>query len=237
MEELFEEINNINKLIKTENKNEIKHVCEIYGSPSDKLFLIYYKNFIPKQIADNYFELFEKYIIYNTAEQSKIKIAGKEQEIPRKQVAYGEDGTFYNFSGIKVNAISWNNDDIVSKILNKLCCAVNKQFGHNFNFVLINRYANGNDYIGFHADDERDLSENSPIVGLTLGAERNFEFKNIKTGKNFEFQKIKNKSLILHHGSCISMQYPTNMFWKHGLPKRTKINSPRISLTFRKMNI
>lgn len=212
-------------------------ICEIYGSPKDKLFLIYYKSFIPKQIATHYFNLFESTIVYNSAEESKIKIFGKEHEIPRKQVAYGEDGTFYNFSGIRVNAISWHQNNELCKTLLKLRALVNKHFGCNFNFVLINRYADGNDYIGPHADDEKDLSGDSPIVGLTFGAERDFQFKNIKTGLNYEFSKGKNKSLVLYHGSCISMQYPTNQFWKHSLPKRAGVKSPRISLTFRVMNI
>lgn len=224
---------------KTEKQicNKKTQVCEIYGSPQDKLFLIYYKSFIPKQIATKYFNLFESAIVYNSAEESKIKIFGKEHEIPRKQVAYGEDGTFYNFSGLRVDAISWNQNNELCKTLLKLRTLVNKQFGCNFNFVLINRYSDGNDYIGFHADDEKDLFTDTPIVGLTFGAERDFQFKNIKTGLNYEFSKGKNKSLILHHGSCISMQYPTNQYWKHGLPKRASVKSPRINLTFRVMNV
>jgi alkylated DNA repair dioxygenase AlkB len=234
MEELFSEIQTITK--NTEKKRFIQS-CEIYGSPQDKLFVIYYKNFIPKSIADKYFNIFERDIVYNSAESSKIKIFGEEHEIPRKQVAYGDPGTFYNFSGIRVDAISWNQNNELCKVLYKLRCMVNKQFGCNFNFVLINRYADGDDYIGFHADDEKDLSEDSPIVGLTFGSERDFQFKNIKTGKNFSFSTGRNKSLVLHHGSCVSMQYPTNKYWKHGLPKRAGSKSPRINLTFRVMNV
>lgn len=232
MEELFDEI----KSIKPTVENKFKQICEIYGTPQDKLFLIYYKSFIPKHIANNYFELFEKYIVYNSAESSKIKIFGEEHEIPRKQVAYGDPGTFYNFSGIRVDAISWDQNNELCNVLYKLRCMVNKQFGCTFNFVLINRYADGDDYIGFHADDEKDLSDDSPIVGLTFGSERDFQFKSIKTGKNFSFGSGRNKSLVLHNGSCISMQYPTNKYWKHGLPKRAGAKSPRINLTFRVMN-
>lgn len=229
MDELFLDLK-----INNNNKNTFKQVCEIYGTPLDKLFLIYHKNFIPREIADKYFEIFEQEISYNSAESSKIKIFGEEHEIPRKQVAYGDPGTFYNFSGIKVNAISWHQNTKLCKILKMLKCAVDKHFGCSFNFVLINRYADGNDYIGFHADDEKDLANNSPIVGLSFGSEREIQFKNIKNGNNYNF---KNKDLTLNHGSCISMQYPTNKYWKHSIPKRLKIKSPRISLTFRVMNV
>jgi len=237
MDELFEDMKIIQDNKKCNKKdNKIKMFCKIYGTPNDNLFLIYYKSFIPKHIADNYFDLFEKYIIYNSAESSKIKIFGKEIEIPRKQVAYGDPGTFYNFSGLKVDAISWNDDNPLCNVLNKLKTAVNNQFCQNFNFVLINRYANGSDYIGFHADDENDLSYYSPIVGLSFGAERDIQFKNSDSGINYEFDNKKN-SLKLEHGSCISINYPTNNFWKHSIPKRANVKSPRINLTFRVMNI
>jgi alpha-ketoglutarate-dependent dioxygenase alkB family protein 2 len=232
MEELFEEINNVNQQT---NTDKLKLTCDIFGSPQDKLFLIYHKNFISYDTANKIFDILEQNIIYNPDHMSKVKIFGEEHEIPRKQVAYGEPGTFYNFSGTHVDAISWNQDSKLCKILLILKNVVSKQFNCNFNFVLINRYADGNDYIGFHADDEKDLQNDSPIVGLTFGAERDFQFKNIKSGKNYMFNK--SNSLVLHHGSCISMQYPTNQFWKHSVPKRAKIKSPRISLTFRVMNI
>ena len=43
----------------------------------------------------------------------------------------------------------------------------------NFSF----RYKDGNDKMGFHKDDERELCSQTPIASLTLGAERDFIFK------------------------------------------------------------
>lgn len=233
---IFDDFIKDSNIANCETKTKIiKNTCEIIGSPEEKLFLLYYKSFIPKQISQKMFDLFESTIVYNSSEKSKIKIFGEEHEIPRKQVAYGEDGTFYNFSGIKVSAISWNQNNKLCNTLRILKAMLIKQFGYDFNFVLINRYADGNDYIGFHTDDEKDLSLNSPIVGITFGAERDFQFKNIATGQNYNF-KTKNGSLVLHDGSCIVMHYPTNNYWKHSVPKRLKVKSPRISLTFRVMN-
>lgn len=232
MEELFDELLNENNK-KIDKKDRVENFCEIYGSPQDNMFLIYYKKFIPTNIANKFFELFEQHIQYNSVDQSKIKIFGKSYEIPRKQVAYGEKGTFYNFSGIKVDAIDWNQDTPLCNALIKIKLAVSKHFGYDFNFVLINRYADGNDHIGYHADDEDDLFEMCPIVGVSFGAEREFKFKNSASGENFRFGK--KTSLVLNHGSCLSIQYPTNKFWKHSLPKRVGIKSPRVSLTFRVM--
>lgn len=46
-----------------------------------------------------------------------------------------------------------------------------------FDYVLINYYANGNNYIGYHSDDERDLKKNGIIASLSLGASRDFCFQ------------------------------------------------------------
>ena len=226
MDDLFEDMMEYSNKTKkpTKSKKEINQIEKI-GNSKNKLNLVYFKNFLQKQKADEYYKLFEKLIVYNTDEDSKIVIFGKEIEIPRKQVAYGEPGTFYNFSGLKVNAISWNSNDELCKALQSLKNEINKQFNFDFNFVLINRYANGDDYIGYHTDDEKDLSEESPIISVTFGAERDFKFKNKKTDEVVD--------IVLHHGSCLGMMYPTNKYWKHSLPKRKNIKSPRINLTFR----
>ena len=39
------------------------------------------------------------------------------------------------------------------------------------------RYKDGRDKMGFHKDDEKELSKDVPIASLTLGAERDFVFK------------------------------------------------------------
>jgi len=230
MEELFCDMAIENTKSKNNKCNSITPQLVLYGTPSNKLFVSYYKNFILKECANKYFDLFEKLLVYNAPEDSKVKICGKEHEIPRKQVAYGEPNTYYNFSGIRVDAICWNENNDICNALYELRCKVNKYFGINFNFVLINRYADGKDCIGYHADDEKDLQGDSPIVGLTFGTERDFQLKSIKNPD----EKM---SLVLHHGSCVAMHYPTNKYWKHGVPKRAGIKTPRINLTFRIMNV
>ena len=104
--------------------------------------------------------------------------------------------------------------------------------GEKFNFVLINYYANGDQCIGYHSDDERDLDKFSSIVGVSLGSPRDFLLK----PKNFITKNLPNPIKInLDHGSIILMKYPTNKHWTHSIPRRTNINNPRISLTFRKI--
>lgn len=185
----------------------------------------YYSTFFTNEYAQYLFDLFEENMVYNSSEQSKIKIHGRELEIPRKQVAYGETGTFYRFSGKKLLAIDWNDDSLISNELRKIIKMIENKTGTKFNFILINRYNDGNQYIGYHNDDTRDLVPKSDIVGISIGTERDMLFKS---------SEITNK-LKLNNGSMYVIKYPTNNYYKHSIPKRTKVVGPRISLTFRLM--
>ena len=49
--------------------------------------------------------------------------------------------------------------------------------GQTFNFCLVNYYANGNDSISYHSDDERFLGANPAIASFSLGARRDFLMK------------------------------------------------------------
>lgn len=96
----------------------------------------------------------------------------------------------------------------------------------NFTTVLINYYRDGNDSNGWHADNEKELGTNPTIASLSLGAERNFQLKHNSNSS------IK-KNIILENGSLLVMKGTTQHFWKHQIPKTTKIIGPRINLTFR----
>ena len=55
---------------------------------------------------------------------------------------------------------------------------INKTLHSDFNGILVNKYMNGNDYIGAHSDDESGLDKVG-VVSISYGAERIFGF-NIK---------------------------------------------------------
>ena len=193
----------------------------------DGLFITYYKQFIPKMKANYYLDLFEKDLKYNSDEESQIMMYGKKINVPRKQVAYGDAGINYSFSGITVKANDWNADTEICKVIREIKKMVEKRMGSTFNYVLFNRYEDGDQYLGFHKDDEKDLGPDPNIVGISFGAERDIIFKSEKTGKT--------KTVFLHHGSMVIMHHPTNKYWKHSIPKQAGIYFPRISMTFRKM--
>ena len=100
----------------------------------------------------------------------------------------------------------------------------------NFNAVLLNLYRDGNDSIGWHSDDERELADGSVIASLSLGETRRFIFRN----RDDHTQKIERQ---LNHGDLLMMRDNTQKFWQHQVPKTTKTIAnqipKRINLTFR----
>ena len=85
--------------------------------------------------------------------------------------------------------------------------------------------------MGFHKDDEKELSRDVPIASLSLGAERDFIFQHHDRRRSAN--RIANEKLVLRDGQLLLMRHPTNQLWYHGLPARQKCVAPRINLTFR----
>lgn len=93
--------------------------------------------------------------------------AGKTVPIPRGQTAFGQ-GT-YHYSNIYVRA-----HDPPPGIATLLRVIQQAMECDAFRFVLVNKYTDGRDSIGRHADDERGLVDGEPIISYSLGAARRF---------------------------------------------------------------
>ena len=115
--------------------------------------------------------------------------------------------------------------------LAKLRDLVEQKTGVRYNFVLVNRYKDGEEKIGDHKDGEKELAKDVAIASLTLGAERDFIFKHQDRRNN----SVENVKLLLKDGMLLLMNHPTNTFWYHGLPPRKGCHQPRINLTFRRI--
>lgn len=162
--------------------------------------------------------------------ENEVRIMGKLCKIPRRQEAFGDEGLSYSFSGVSVAAKPW------IPVLKKARDILAEYLAMDFNFVLVNRYKDGQDHIGEHRDDERDLVPGSPIACLSFGQERDFVLKHKDSrGKDAKRKDIKPMQLPLQHGSLLVMCHPTNTDWYHSLPIRKKALRPRISLTFRNL--
>ncbi|MCI00498.1 alpha-ketoglutarate-dependent dioxygenase alkB-like, partial [Trifolium medium] len=62
--------------------------------------------------------------------------------------------------------------------------------GSSFNSLLLNRYKGGNDYVGWHADDEKLYGPTPEIASLSLGCDRDFILKKKPSKKSRVFINI-----------------------------------------------
>lgn len=171
--------------------------------------------------ANLLFMQLEKEVHYwDSPKLTHATVYGKLHKLKRQHVAYGDPGLIYTFSGIKAETQPW------TPLLLSIRDAVQKACNSNFNFVLINRYKDGNASLGLHRDNEADLDPLAAIASVSLGAERDFIFTTKQKGGVIFSQELQNGSLLV-------MYPPTNHFYYHSLPVRKAVKNPRINLTFR----
>eukprot|EP00045_Choanoeca_perplexa_P014598 m.173315 g.173315 ORF g.173315 m.173315 type:complete len:237 (-) comp16731_c0_seq27:470-1180(-) len=168
---------------------------------------------------------------YKPSEDVMIKVMGKVYDIPRRVAMQGDDGLSYTYSSTKLTADAWTSPVLQLKEV------VEKLVGCSFNLVLINRYKDGQDCMGEHQDNEPELDPSAPVVSLSFGAPRDFVLKHKhvkkKQGAHADEPVVK---MQLQPGHLVAMDVPSNRDWYHGVPRRalSKVNVPRINLTFRK---
>ncbi|MBU3613671.1 alpha-ketoglutarate-dependent dioxygenase AlkB [Polynucleobacter sp. Latsch14-2] len=152
-------------------------------------------------------------------EEDRLLMFGRVVTTRRKVVWIGDPKCDYTYSGIKRQAQRWTAELLLVK------GQLEDLTKSKFNSCLLNLYHDGNDGMGWHSDDEKELDAKSPIASLSLGATRKFAFRHKKDKTTH--------SILLENGSALIMHAPTQEYWQHALQKTKKIDEPRINLTFR----
>jgi alkylated DNA repair dioxygenase AlkB len=106
--------------------------------------------------------------------------------------------------------------------LKQILSAVNELFNERYNGILVNRYNDGDDYIGAHHDDEKEIGATG-IVTLSLGITRTLRFK---------CPGLTNIDHKLKDGTLFWFSNTINKKYTHEIPKSKLIKSPRLSRTF-----
>ena len=138
---------------------------------------------------------------------------------PRTNVAFGKT---YTYSGVTHPATD------IPQFLKDIAVIASNAIGFPTNYwdsVLLNKYANGKDSIGFHQDDEPELGYNPRVIALSLGAERTFTLINKKTKQEH--------NIVLPHNSLIVMGDMSQVLYQHGIRKELSCHNERISITYR----
>ena len=152
--------------------------------------------------------------------EHEILMFGKWIKEPRRVAFYADPGIEYTYSKNKLLSNTWTPDLLRVKSL------IESNSGYKFNSLLINYYRNGDDYMGWHCDNESELGTDPIIASLSLGQERDFIFR-FKTNHK---EKIK---LSLQSGDLLIMESKIQNLWDHSLPKRKRAIGERLNLTFR----
>lgn len=179
--------------------------------------VLYYNNFLLKTEADH---LYQTLLSDLTWKQYPIRMFGKTMLQPRLIAWYGDQGTQYTYSQTTLVAEGWNDD------LKQIQEELKLRFQLNFNSVLLNLYRDGQDSMGWHSDNEKELGAEPIIASISLGAARTLQFRQ----KNNHKTKA---SILLESGSLLLMQGDTQELWQHQIAKTKKVKTPRINLTFR----
>lgn len=187
---------------------------------SDK-WLRLWKEFIDSEKAH---ELFRELMKLDEEQNNQLftqKPAPFNSKTPRKTAAYGDEGVVYRYGRVVEETLPW----IPS--LDKLRKVLSNLLGVDFNFVLINLYRDGNDKVGWHQDDEKELVPGVPIASVSLGAPRDFDVRVIRNKKD-------KTRVALEHGDLVVMGGEEfQNYYQHSIPQRKRVKDPRLNLTFR----
>jgi hypothetical protein len=190
------------------------------------LNITYCKSFVSEELSNEYFtmldQMFQTQIIHN------VKFNDKIYKLRRKTMVFIDE------SLLKSNTIKF----IIPKIwgdgvevrvfppeIVKLKNRISNLTSFAYNICLLNYYANGKKYIGFHSDNE-EKGQTENIASISLGATRQFAFRKKQSNEICQ-------SFDLSNGDLIIMGQNVQENYEHSLLADQTIKSPRINLTFR----
>lgn len=163
---------------------------------------------------------FEELWALHPDEYHRIKMHGREVETPRWQQAYGSD---YRYTGRVNRALP------VPATLAPLLAWARRAFDDRLNGLLLNWYdAEHEHYIGKHRDSTVGLVVGTPIVTISLGAERVFRLR------PWRVEGAARIDVPVPDGTVLVMDWATNLAFTHEVPFRpSKDAGRRISVTIR----
>jgi alkylated DNA repair dioxygenase AlkB len=160
------------------------------------------------------------YVEPHLEEQPEIIVYGKKCKQHRNIGFFSDESIGYRYSKKLMHSKP------MSPCMERLLNVINKTLDADFNGILVNKYMNGNDYIGAHSDDESGLDKVG-VVSISYGAERIFRIRDKKT-KKIICNEVTTHCSVLHMGGDFQKIYT------HEIPIQKKVKNSRISFTFRK---
>ncbi|MDA0728456.1 MAG: alpha-ketoglutarate-dependent dioxygenase AlkB [Bacteroidetes bacterium] len=145
-----------------------------------------------------------------------IRVFGAWHKEPRWTAWWGPPYRYAN--------VQWPAQPLDGEI-RELCDLVSRRAGSSFNAVLINGYRDGQDSMGWHRDNEREM-DTACIASLSLGATRTFKVRDRRNQRVID--------IPLSHGDLLVMEHLQDDH-EHSLPKRLGVKDRRLNFTFRRL--
>jgi alkylated DNA repair dioxygenase AlkB len=182
--------------------------------------------------------------------QEAISLYGRRHPLPRLTCWMADPGCGYRYSGLENVLEPW------SPAAEQLRLELEALTGWRFNSLLLNRYRDGRDAMGWHADDEPELDPAAPIASLSLGVPRDFRLRPHPSPRacgprpngyltaapapapgpdpaGTIHDACTPFTLALAHGDLLLMEPPSQLWWQHAVPRRLRLQRERLNLTFR----
>ena len=145
----------------------------------------------------------------------EFSIFGRNLCVPRETAWFGDPGVVYRYTGLDHGGLGWPVE--LGNLRDDLC----EMAGVNFNFVILNKYRSGSDYMGWHTDAERGAEPQ--IASLSVGAKRTFKIRQ---------HPDETASYDLGDGALLMFDGRN----RHQLPRRAGQDKERINMTFRRIS-
>lgn len=139
-------------------------------STNEPLPYVFLPSELPQDICDALLVELRGSDIFS-APRNVFKLFGKSVVVPRDEVVIGPHPISYRYSNHDVSF------HLESPAFYALRVWAQNRFNAPYDFVLCNRYNNGNDHVGWHADDEKSIDQSYPIVSISLGDTRRFSVR------------------------------------------------------------
>jgi len=178
--------------------------------------VVYIPGYIDPQVADDLMQEIDGSLSFS---RPSIKIYGRTTQLPRSVAWIADDQLSYGYAGVSTEPMPW------PAFLMPTRLGIETRTGYPFNSVLVNRYQDGNDTVGWHSDDEPELGATPTIASLSLGATRRFLMRDVVARTRYEWN--------LGHGDLLIMSGRCQLEFEHSVPRAKRVAEPRINLTFR----
>jgi alkylated DNA repair dioxygenase AlkB len=178
----------------------------------------YIADFLTRPVADALFACLCDELCWSG---ERVQMFGRWHAVPRLVCWCGEPSIDYRYAGRAHRCDGW------FEPLLPLRRRLREALEAPFNFALLNRYRDGTDAMGWHADDEACLGREPLIASISLGATRRLRVR-VRRPK-----RPPSTAIDLQHGSLLLAWGNCQRDYQHCLARTRKAVGERINLTFR----